>query len=99
MLERDVMPAAPGLDRAPQRLVVGVVVDDDDLHAGVVEAQQRAERVDVWRSKVDWKRSPTWNSMLMAPMVSALAVMRSRSPVASKCRTAVPAGKTRQSTE
>src|ERR1035437_4012623 len=49
--------------------------------------------------KVDWKRSPTWNSRLMAPMVSALAVMRSRSPFASKWMMAVPAGKTRQSTE
>ena len=28
-----------------------------------------------------------------------VAVMRSRSPAASKCTTAVPAGKTRQSTE
>jgi hypothetical protein len=50
------------------------------------------------RSKVDWKRSPTWKSMLMAPMVSALAVRRSLLPLASKCRTAVPAGNTRQST-
>jgi hypothetical protein len=49
------------------------------------------------RSKVDWKRSPTWKSRLMAPMVSALAVMRSAA-VLSKWSTAVPAGKTRQST-
>jgi hypothetical protein len=51
------------------------------------------------RSKLDWKRSLTWKSRLMAPMVSALAVRFSRSPAASKRSTAVPAGKTRQSTE
>src|SRR5579862_6548211 len=36
--------------------------------------------------------------MLIAPLVSALAVMRSRSPACSKWMTAVPAENTRQST-
>ena len=44
--ELDVVPRAPRLDRPPQALVVGVVVDQDDLVARVVEAHQRAERVD-----------------------------------------------------
>ena len=37
---------APLLDRSPQPLVVGVVVDEDDLVPRVVEAQQRAQRLD-----------------------------------------------------
>ena len=41
-----VVPPAPGLDRAPQALVVGVVVDQDDLVARVIQAHQRAQRVD-----------------------------------------------------
>ena len=39
--ELDPVPGAPLLDRAPQALVVGVVVDHDDLVARVVEPQQR----------------------------------------------------------
>ena len=46
VLERDAVPLAPGLNRPPERLIVGVVVDEDDLDPGVVKAQQRAERVD-----------------------------------------------------
>ena len=36
--ELDPVPRAPGLHRAPQRLVVGVVVDEDDLVARIVRA-------------------------------------------------------------
>jgi len=44
--ELHIVPEAPGLDRPPQALVVGVVVDQDDLVARVIQAHQRAQRVD-----------------------------------------------------
>jgi hypothetical protein len=54
--ELDPVPRAPPLDRPPQALVVGVVVDEDDLVVRVLKAHQRAERVDdhVRRLVVRW---------------------------------------------
>ena len=40
------VPLAPGLHRPPEVLVVGVVVDQDDLVARVVQAEQGAQRFD-----------------------------------------------------
>ena len=44
--ELHAVPEAPGLDRPPQRLVVGVVVDHDDLVRRVVDRGERLQRLD-----------------------------------------------------